>query len=403
MLQQLKITFSLYLYRANSKGEAPVFCKIAIGENRKQFSTSVFVKPHIWDKESQRVKGADDEAQLINRKLQEVYSQFVRIEKQLYDEGEQITINSIYDRFRGKSTEHTLCGVFEERMAKMQMLVGTEYTPGTFQKFKEVYGHLQAFLKTHYGQQDMPLKQLSYGFIKGYEEYLLNRRLKPITINKIIQRLRQVVLHSVRCGYIMHDPFAEYKPLKERKQLVFLTEEELAKLEAYNFTQERLEQVKNLYLFSVYTGLAYNEAHSLKPENIVKGFDGRKWIKITRKKTDKEVNIPLLSQAEAVLERILNVQIEDKDNEYLLPDISNQKVNSYLKEISEIVGIHKKLTHHTARKTFASTVLLYNDVPIEVVSALLGHSDISVTQRSYAQVVQRSISQHMDKLEKKLR
>ena len=128
MILQLKITFYLYLYRLNARGEAPIFCKITWGNDRKGFSTSVYCKPELWDKDSQRVKGADDEALLINRKLQEIYTQFVKIEKQLYDEGEALNLETIYNRYRGKAVEHTLCSVFDERMAKMKALVGTEYT-----------------------------------------------------------------------------------------------------------------------------------------------------------------------------------------------------------------------------------------------------------------------------------
>ncbi len=341
-----------------------------------------------------------DNALLLNRKLQEIYTQFIRIEKQLYDEGEQITLQSIYNRYRGKSTEHTLCSVFEERIAKMKALIGVEYTEATFQKFNEVYAHVKRFLPTFNQQHDIPLKHLNYHFIKSYEEYLLCRKLKPITINKIIQRLRQMVLYSIRCGYIIKDPFAEYYPLKEKKQIVFLSREELDKLEKYHFVQERLEQAKNIYLFSVYTGLAYHEAQTLQSKHIVRGFDGRNWIQLTRKKTDKDVSIPMLPQAENLLGVLCS---PFQDGEYLLPRISNQKINSFLKEIASIVGIDKKLTHHTARKTFASTILLYNDVPMEVVSVLLGHSDIKVTQRSYAQVVNKNISNHMNKLAEKLK
>ena len=399
MIQQLKITFYLYLYKVNPKGEAPIYCKVFIGEKKQQFSTSIYINPLAWNKDSQRVKGVNDEALLINRKLQEIYSQLVRIEKQLYDEGESINLDTIYCRYKGKVTEHTLCSVFKERIAKMETLVGTEYTQATFQKFNEVYAHIQAFLSSK-EMSDIPLKQLNYHFIKNYEEYLLCRKLKPITINKIIQRLRQMVLYGVRCGYILKDPFLEYNPLKEKKQLVFLSKEELEKLERHHFAQERLEQVKNIYLFSVYTGLAYHESQELQSKHIVKGFDKRNWINLIRKKTDKEISIPLLPQAEAVLAYFSTF---NQERAYLLPRISNQKINSFLKEIADIVGIDKKLTHHTARKTFASTILLYNDVPIEVVSMLLGHSDIKVTQRSYAQVVNKNISNHMSKLAEKLK
>lgn len=398
MVSKLKITFFHYLYKRNSRGEAPIYCRIVLASKKQQFSTGLNLTPELWDAESQRAKGISLEIQLLNRQLQEIYSELVRIEKQLYDEGCIISIEEIYARYKNKCTEHTLFEIYNERLKKMEALVGKEYTLATLKKFREVYAHVQEYVVERFGVKDIPLKQLGYAFIKQYEEFLLERGLKPITINKIIQRLRQMITYALRCNYIQRDPFVDYKPLKERKQLVFLTQEELDKLENYHFSQERLEQVKNIYLFSVYTGLAYNEAVNLRHDHISRGFDGRNWLTLTRQKTDKEFTIPLLPQAEKLIQT-LKVSNED---EYVLPRISNQKINSYLKEIAEIVGIHKKLTHHTARKTFASTVLLYHDVPIEVVSMLLGHSDIYVTQKSYAQVVNRNISNHMNLLEKRL-
>ena len=399
MVSKLKITFFHYLYKQNSRGEAPIYCRIVLASKKQQFSTGLNLTSGLWDVESQRAKGYSIEIQVLNRQLQEIYSELIRIEKQLYDEGCTISIEEIYARYRNKSTEHTLFEIYKERLRKMEALVGKEYTPATLKKFKEVYAHVQEYVAERFGVKDIPLKQLGYAFIKQYEEYLLERGLKPITINKIIQRLRQMITYALRCNYIQRDPFVDYKPLKERKQLIFLTQEELDKLECYHFSQERLEQVKNIYLFSVYTGLAYNEAVNLLHDHISRGFDGRNWITLTRQKTDREFSIPLLPQAE----KLIGILAESKEDDgYVLPRISNQKINSYLKEIAEIVGIHKKLTHLTARKTFASTVLLYHDVPIEVVSMLLEHSDIAVTQKSYAQVVNRNISNHMNLLEKRL-
>lgn len=390
--------FSLSL-QTKFQRRAPIYCRIVLASKKQQFSTGLNLTPELWDVESQRAKGYSIEIQLLNRQLQEIYSELIRIEKQLYDEGCTISIEEIYARYRNKSTEHTLFEIYKERLRKMEALVGKEYTPATLKKFKEVYAHVQEYVAERFGVKDIPLKQLGYTFIKQYEEFLLERGLKPITINKIIQRLRQMITYALRCNYIQRDPFVDYKPLKERKQLVFLTQDELDKLEGYHFSQERLEQVKNIYLFSVYTGLAYNEAVNLRHDHISRGFDGRNWITLTRQKTDREFSVPLLPQAE----KLIGILAESRVNDgYVLPRISNQKINSYLKEIAEIVGIHKKLTHHTARKTFASTVLLYHDVPIEVVSMLLGHSDIAVTQKSYAQVVNRNISNHMNLLEKRL-
>ena len=182
-----------------------------------------------------------------------------------------------------------------------------------------------------------------------------------------------------------------------KKEVIFLTQEELAVFENHLFEQPRLELVKNLFVFCCYTGLPYNEMANLREEHIVEGFDGNQWIKMKRGKTGKLVSVPLLPKAKQLLKLYAN------DSEYLLPRISNQKINSYLKEIAGIFGIKKRLTHHTARKTFASTVLLNNEVPMEIVSELLGHSSIKITQEYYGKIVQRRISEEMKRISDKLK
>lgn len=401
MIEILRITYYLYEFKKNRRGTAPIYCKLTTdGTGRQQFSTGLYVVPGLWDKEAQCVRGTSEDAVLINRRLQDITIELKGIERRLYEADGNVSLGEIYALYKQKTVEnHTLCGIFRERLDKMSQLIGKEYSPATWQKFREVFAHVERYIHTTYGLQDIPIRNVDYRFIKQFEEALMERGLKAITINKIMQRVRQMVNYAFRCNYIQQDPFVEYKPLKERKRLVFLTQEELHKLEDFHFVQMRLETVKNIYLFSVYTGLAYHEAQALQPKHIAKGFDGRNWIALIRQKTDREISIPLLPQAEQL---IVWFREHCQVGNYVQPRISNQKINSYLREIADIVGIDKKLTHHTARKTFATTILLYNDVPIEVVSKLLGHSDISVTQRSYAQVLNKNISNHIGRLEKQL-
>ena len=401
MVEILRITYYLYEFKRTKQGEVPICCKLTTdGINRQQFSTRLCIRPEIWDKDAQCVRGTSEDAVLINRRLQDITVELKSIERKLYEADGNVSLDEIYSLYKNKTAnEHTLCGIFRERIKRMESLVGKEYSPSTLQKFREVFAHVERYIQNLYKSTDIPIRRVDYFFVKQFEDTLLSQGLKAITINKIMQRLRQMVVYAFKCNYIQQDPFVEYRPLKERKRLVFLTQEELKLLEDYHFAQQRLEEVKNIYLFSVYTGLAYHEAQALQPKHIVKGFDGRNWINLVRQKTDREIAVPLLPQAEKLIiwfERFCKV------NEYVQPRISNQKVNSYLREIAEVVGIDKKLTHHTARKTFATTILLYNDVPIEVVSKLLGHSDISVTQRSYAQVLNKNISNHIGRLEKVL-
>ena len=182
-----------------------------------------------------------------------------------------------------------------------------------------------------------------------------------------------------------------------KKYIIFLTKEELLKLENHQFKTARIQSVKELFVFCCYTGLAFKEMSLLKKSDIITGFDSKLWIVVKRSKTDRDYKVPLLPRAQQVLQ-IYNVDT----SELLFPKISNQKFNEYLKEIADIIGISKNLTHHIARKTFASTVLLYNDVPMEIVSELLGHSKLSTTQEHYAKVVQSKVSEEINKLSIKL-
>ncbi len=398
----MQVSFYSMNSKLTNKGEAPIYCRIAIAKNIKQFSTGLYVLPKDWDKTKQKAKGKTSESESINTHLEQIRSKLFNAETKLIIESQDnYTLNDIYLIFTGQYADNspTLLKLFKERLSKMEKLVGSEYTIRTFRKFKEVCQHTQDYIKHNYNAQDIPFKRLDFKFIQDFQEYLLiHKKHKPITVNKIVQRVNQIVLLAVKYKYIAEHPFKGYKPLKEVKQLVFLTEEEVKHLENYEFAQQRLEKVRDYYMFSVYTGLAYNEAFNLKPEHIIKGFDGQDWIKMIRQKTQREINIPLLPQAKRIIEkyRLSNEQ------EYILPTMSNQKMNSYLKEIADIVGIKKHLTHHTARKTFASTILLYNDVPIEIVSKLLGHANISITQKSYAQVINKNVSNHMLKLSTQL-
>jgi len=184
----------------------------------------------------------------------------------------------------------------------------------------------------------------------------------------------------------------DIKVNKGTKEVVFLSVEELKRLEKYTFQIKRLEVIKDCFVFCCYTGLAFKEMVSLKKEHIVKGFDGEDWIKMKRQKTQKELSIPLLPKAKKILRKYAS------DDQYLLPITSNARFNGYLKEIADMVGIEKTLTHHMARRTFATTVLLYNNVPMEIVSELLGHTKLATTQQSYGKIIQKKVGEEMKRL-----
>lgn len=288
-------------------------------------------------------------------------------------------------------------GIFNLHIARQEKLIGVSTTQVSVAKFHQTKQHLKTFIKWEFQKSDYLLKDLKMSFITEFEYYLkAEKKFEANTIHKTLQRFKQVIKLAVGMDYLAKDPFLLHKNKKPKKQVIFLSKEELNRIENHLFASERLQQVADMFIFCSYTGLAYAEMANLSKNDIKIGFDKRKWIEVYREKTKKTYEIPLLSKAEDILNKY-------SDNESILPIISNQKFNAYLKEIADIVGIKKNLTHHMARKTFASTILLYNDTPMEIVSELLGHSEIGTTQNHYAKIVQKKVSEQIMKLEEKLK
>ena len=230
-------------------------------------------------------------------------------------------------------------------------------------------------------------------FINQYVYYLITvKNFQQSTLNKAIQRVRKVVKFAIGHDYLDKDPFLLYRAKSVKKEVVFLSVEELQKLEKQTFHIKRIEVIKDCFIFCCYTGLAFKEMVSLRKEHIVKGYDGEDWIKMKRQKTQKELSVPLLPKAKRILRKYAS------DSDQLLPVTSNARFNGYLKEIADMVGIEKRLTHHVARRTCATTVLLFNNVPMEVVSELLGHSKMATTQQSYGVIVQRKVGEEMKRI-----
>jgi len=395
----LKILFLLQKVRTNKKGNAPIRCRITYLGTRKNFSTGLFINPNNWNNTLQKAIPTDEtEHKQINTQLslikQEINQAFLFLQVQK----EQFDVEDIYLKYKGEDIKpsKTLIEVFNLHNARMEKLVGIEYTKSTFSKFTEAKQHIENFLFHKYKKRNIALEDISLKFLNDFDYYLkTEKNFKQITINKSIQRVRKIIKLAIAEGFLIIDPFLLYKPKKVINSITYLTTKELYKLENHKFSQKRLEQVRDMFVFCCYTGLPYQEMSILTKKHIVKKFDGKLWIDMFRQKTKKQFSIPLLPKALLIVEKY-------QDDKRLLPVVSNQKFNSYLKEIAEIIGIEKKLTHHIARKTFATTVLLYNDVPIEVVSELLGHSKISTTQDHYAKVVQKKVSEQILQLGKKL-
>jgi integrase len=283
--------------------------------------------------------------------------------------------------------------VYNIHSDRIKKLVGVDIKQVTYSKYLESGRHLETFIRHKYKSKDIKLKALKSSFLEHYEYYLkTEKKFQQSTLNKAIQRFRKVIRYAISEDYLDKDPFMLYKAKRVKKEVLFLSPEQLKKLERTHFEIERIQQIKDMFVFCCYTGLGFTEMKNLKKSDITKEFDGELWLNVRREKTNRSYKVPLLPQAIEIIKEY------DADGEYVLPRISNPNFNTYLKEIADIVGIEFNLTHHIARKTFASTVLLYNNVPIEVVSKLLGHSKIQTTQDSYGKIVEKRISLEMEKL-----
>ena len=395
---KFNIRYILSKNKTRKDGKAPLMCRITYLDERKQFSVGLFINPKNWNNSLQECEPPSNDNNYINSQLNLIKNQINQVFLYLQINNSEFTVDDIYTKFKGNTPKKELgvLEVYELFNIRIYKLIGRDLKKVTYKKYIESFVHLKSFIKAYFKANDIKLKDLKLNFLNEYEYFLKTQKgLEQSTINKAIQRFRKVIQFALEQEYIDKNPFIGYKAKRLQKEVIYLTDDELKSLENYDFSQTRLQQVKDLFVFCCYTGLAFKEMSNLKPDHIVKGFDGNKWIKMNREKTSKPLMIPLLPKALDMINKYQNEEV-------LLPLISNQRFNSYLKEIADIVGLKKNLTHHIARKTFASTVLLFNDVPMEIVSELLGHSKISTTQDYYAKIVNKKLSETMKDLSERL-
>lgn len=395
---KISILFLLRRNKINAQGVCPIECRITLDKQRKPFATGLFINPDNWNAAKQKAFPPNTDNTQINTQLslikQEINQAFLFLQVQ----EKNFDVDDIYRQYKGENIKQdkTIMEMFSLHIAKQEKLIGISTTAVSIAKFHQTRNHVKSFVKHKFNKSDFLLREMTMAFITEFEYYLkAEKRFQQNTVHKTLQRFKQMVKIAVGLDYLDKDPFLLHKNRKPKKQVIFLSMEELKSIENHHFASGRLQQVADMFIFCCYTGLAYTEMASLKKSDIKPGFDGNKWIFVKRQKTGKRYEIPLLSKPEQILEKY-------EHTETLLPFISNQRFNSFLKEIAAIVGIEKNLTHHLARKTFASTILLYNNIPMEIVSELLGHSEMSITQNHYAKVVKKKVSEEMTKLNRKL-
>ncbi|WP_445721228.1 site-specific integrase, partial [Flavobacterium sp.] len=293
-----------------------------------------------------------------------------------------------------------LVPIFQDHNNKIKELVGKEYAPGTLERYTTSLKHTIEFMQWKYNVTDIDITKIDHAFITDYEFWLRSvRNCANNTAVKYIKNFNKIIKICLANDWLDKNPFANYKSKVKEVERVYLSEEEVQAIIEKEFKTERLSLVRDIFLFSCFTGLAYVDVKNLTKSHISFGIDGEKWIFTHRQKTESASKIPILPVTQMIIDKYEN-HPQSNNQEKLLPILSNQKMNAYLKEIAAVCEIEKELTFHIARHTFATTVTLTNGVPIESVSKMLGHKNLRTTQH-YAKVLDRKVSDDMKILKDK--
>ena len=376
MKEKLKISFYLRANYFNKLGESPINIRVFLnGEKRYFGSTGFFINKEMWDNDADRVIGRTPTARTINMGLNEIELKILDIARSR--EGDSgFNVEKLYSIYAGKvKTISNFIEFYEDFISGVEQQIGHGKSAATVQKYKATKKHFLNFLKIKYGWTSVSAFDMTPALISDFDIYLRTTGgMQGNSATKTLKSLKTVTIQAQKVGFLDHDPFINLRFHLKPVDRGFLTEDEIEVLMSKKFGVKRLEHVRDIFVFSCFTGLAYIDVSNLTDENIVT-IGGTDWIMTKRQKTSITENVPILD----VAREIINKYHSSADrNGRLLPILSNQKMNAYLKEIADLCGIKKRLSYHMARHTYA-TLLLSKGVPMETVSKLLGHTNIKTT------------------------
>lgn len=393
-----RTAFYLRSNYVNKEGKTPVMLRIYLNNERLSLgSTGIAVVQTQWDSVNEKIKGRTTEALSINLELDNIRNGLQSIYRKLED-SDDLCLERIKTEFLGKKTDiDTVMQLFDKHNTDIAQQVGVSVAPATLQKYNVCKRRFAEFLQHNYKRSDLKLPELTFTVIREFDIYL--RTIvgqNPNTATKTMKTFKTIVILGGKMGVIHHDPFLNHRFHLDPVNRGFLTDEEILSIANKDFGIKRLELVRDIFIFSCFTGLAYIDVANLTPDHIVTMGD-KQWIMTQRQKTNVSTNVLLLDIPKSIIEKYGEQTYRDGN---LFPILSNQKTNSYLKEIADLCGIKKNLTFHLARHTFA-TMSLSKGVPIESVSKMLGHTNIKTTQ-IYARITNKKIEHDMELLAGKL-
>ncbi|MFD1257747.1 site-specific integrase [Mucilaginibacter terrae] len=377
-----------------------IYLKITVDGKAVEVSTKRRCEQSRWNGHAGRAIGTRESAKELNQFLDSFEQHVFHVKRMLNYSDSVISALAIKDILTGNIEKpKMIMEVFQQHNDQMKALEGIDFASGTIDRYHVSLEHTRAFIKWMYKLDDKPIKELDHEFISKYAFWLkTERKCNHNTTMKYLANFKKVVLICVKNRWLPGDPFANFKLTKKTVERVALTEAELLRIIERKFISERLDIVRDVFVFSCYTDLAYADVTNLRRSDIKKGVDNKEWIFIKRQKTNSPSSLPLLAQARQIISSYRE-HPKCAASGMVLPVLTNQKMNAYLKEIADLCEVKTELTFHIARHTFATTVTLNNGVPIESVSKMLGHASIKQTQH-YAKTQNYKVSKDMLQLEK---
>ena len=396
----LSVLFIIKKAKLLKNGEAPICMRITVNKRVAEVMIKRSIPVDLWNQKKECSKGKDRVATELNHYINTVRAKVLQIHRELEIDNKPITADIIKDCFyRRDKAQRSLLEVYAEHNEKCRALIGKEYTESTVTKFDTSINRLKEYIRSCYHRDDIMLAELDGQFIRDFDFWLkTEKHCQNNSALKHLKNLKKVVRIALANDWIKKDPFYGIHFKQEEVNVEFLSREELDILMNKDFAIKRLEQVRDIFVFCCFTALAFVDVQQLSREHLIKDNNGALWIRKARQKTSQMCNIPVLSIPQRILRKYED-NAECIKKGVLLPVISNQRMNAYLKEIADLCGITKRLTTHVARHTAATIVFLANDVSMENVSKILGHSNIRMTQH-YARVLDSSIMRDMENVEK---
>ena len=382
-----------------------LYMRMQIGSERCDISLKYELSKESWDKSNQRLKPKHRDQTRVSVLMNEYRHRAHAIYQESIQLGKSPSVFDVRNELLGIPEEGVSAScifeMYRKAIDRKRALAGENNSAATIQKYGRTKGHLENFVKATFNKSIFPCEDITLKFIEDFEVYLKNRgNCQHNSAMKHIQTFRTIFKMAIAHGYVKNDPFANYKIRLQEVVRDCLNQDEINRIESVELSNKKLMRVRDFFLFSCYTGLAYAEIYNLKAKNI-QLENGQYWIRTRRLKTNVITNVPLLEKPKAILLNYNSKLHELADNDLVFPILSNQKTNDYLKIIALHCGITKNLHFHLARHSFATTVLLTNGVPIESVSSMLGHKRIATTQH-YAKMVDKKLEEDMQKLQSRL-